>query len=207
MKAIKLYKRYNKALFRNNINEHVRATEKGKITPSRCPAIRQAYNLGCYILSPKQYYFNQDSFTVRRFKLNNKILLDPGVIGDPESNCYYARIDTGYSFVDLEIDVLATTILTPFINNDYLIPPVVYPKSYTGPIIAPVSSLKKHKLDLGQPLLQLIPLGQNHTFEEIAKEITHDSFEGLFYDSILENLKFIDELNCLEIIKNDNLSK
>jgi len=197
---IKIYKRYHKALLRNNITEQILATEKGKITPSKCPAIRQAYNLGCYVMSPSQYEFNQNSFLVKRFKLNDKILLDPGIIGDPKSNHFYARIDTGYSFKDLAVDVLATTILTPFMNNDYQIPPVVYPKNYTGPILAPVSSLKHISIEAGQPLLHLIPLGSDYIFEEIAMEISHKSFEGLFYNSILNQLEFIDEINCLEVI-------
>ena len=201
MKSIVLYKRYHKASLEQSIQQIVKESEAGKITPSKCPAIRQAYKLGCYINSPRQYDFRNGIFNIKRYKITDKYLLDPGVIGDPSSNNLYARIDTGYSFQNLEIDILATPILAPLINFDFQIPPVVYPKGYTGPILAPVSSRKNITIKESQPILHLIPLSINHRFEVISKEINHSNFEGLIYDSLIKSMEFIDEISCIEFMK------
>ena len=199
MEIIKLYKRYYKAIMSNNINNQIKTTESGKITPSKCPAIRHAYNLGCYISSPSNYSFQNSNFIVNRYKLNDVLFLDPGIIGTPDSNNFYARIDTGFSFDDLIIDVLATPILTPNLNNEFQIPPVVYPKGYKGPILAPVYSKNTIEIKASQPILQLIPLGLNYEFKVFLNEIKHEGFEGLFYDSELENLSYFDKINSTEI--------
>jgi len=201
MSSIELYKRYFKASFEQGINQIIKDSETGKITPSKCPAIRQAYNLGCYINSPSQYNFKNGIFDVKRYKILDKYLLDPGIIGDPSSKNLFARIDTGYSFQNLDIDVLATPILAPLINDDFQIPPVVYPKGYTGPILAPVSSRKNNIIKEMQPILHLIPLSLEYTFEEINQELIHSNFEGLIYDSIIPHMQFIDELSCTEFMK------
>ncbi len=198
MHKIILIKRYFRANIHNNINTQIKSTETGKITPSKCPAIKQAYNLGCYIGSPNDYHFDNSSFIVKRYNLNNKIILDPGIIGTPDSNNLYARIDTGFSFSKLNINILATPILTPTMNLEFQIPPVVYPKGYTGPILAPVFSQNKFILKTSQPIIQLIPLGSNYEFEIQNLEIKHENFEGLFYDSEFGNLVFIDKFNCTE---------
>ena len=43
------------------------------------------------------------------------------------------------------------------------------------------------------PLIHLMPFSINSNFVEINSEIKHPDFEGLFYDSIKEDLKFIRE--------------
>lgn len=184
-----------------SIQQIIKESESGKITPSKCPAIRQAYNLGCYVNSPRQYDFNNGIFNIKRYKIMDTFLLDPGVIGDPSSKNLFARIDTGYSFQNLVIDVLATPILAPLINNDFQIPPVVYPKGYTGPILAPISSLKSITIDECQPILHLIPLSIDYKFEVINLEIIHSNFEGLIYDSIIRTMEFVDEICCTEFMK------
>jgi hypothetical protein len=199
MEIINLYKRYYKAEMSKNINNQIKMTESGKITPSKCPAIRHAYNLGCYISSPSNYFFQNSNFIVNRYKLYDELFLDPGVIGTPDSNNFYARIDTGFSFNDLIIDVLATPILTPNMNNEFQIPPVVYPRGYTGPILAPIYSKNTLEIKASQPIVQLIPLGLNYEFKVLSYEIKHKEFEGLFYDSELENLIYVDKVYNMEI--------
>jgi hypothetical protein len=179
----------------------VKESESGKITPSKCPAIKQAYNLGCYINSPRQYNFKNGIFKIKRYKIKDTYLLDPGVIGDPSSRNLFARIDMGFSFKNLEIDVLATPILAPLINSDFQIPPVVYPKGYTGPILAPISSRKSITIDECKPILHLIPLSIDYKFEVINLEINHSNFEGLIYDSYISTMEFVDEICCTEFMK------
>lgn len=197
---IKIYKRYNKAEISNNIMKEIIATETGKVTPSKCPAIRHAYKFGFFILSPNDYSFKEGTFSVKAYNCDNKLFLDPGVMGDPNSNHLYARIDTGYSFLNLEHDVLITKVLTPFMNTEYEIPPVIYPKNYIGPILAPISSNLNITISKGTPLLHVIPLCSEYSYEEINKEIIHESFEGLFYDSMINKLDFIEEKNCREFM-------
>lgn len=201
MSIIVLYKRYHRASIKQSIQQIIKESESGKITPSKCPAIRQAYNLGCYVNSPRQYDFNNGIFNIKRYKIKDTYLLDPGVIGDPSSKNLFARIDTGYSFQNLDIDVLATPILAPLINDDFQIPPVVYPKGYTGPILAPISSRKNISIKEFQPILHLIPLSLNHRFEVVNTEISHTNFEGLIYDSLITSMVFIDEKSCIEFMR------
>jgi hypothetical protein len=201
MSIIVLYKRYHRASMEQSIQQIIKESESGKITPSKCPAIRQAYNLGCYVNSPRQYDFNNGIFNIKRYKIIDTYLFDPGVIGDPSSKNLFARIDTGYSFQNLEIDVLATPILAPLINDDFQIPPVVYPKGYTGPILAPISSRKNISIKEFQPILHLIPLSLNHRFEVVNEEISHTNFEGLIYDSLITSMEFVDEKSCIEFMR------
>jgi hypothetical protein len=201
MNSIILYKRFHKASMEQVIQQLIKESESGKISPSKCPAIRQAYELGCYINSPRQYDFRNGAFKIKRYKITDKHLLDPGVIGDPTSNHLFARIDTGYSFENLEVDTLATPILAPRINVDFQIPPVVYPSGYTGPILAPVGSVKDVSIKEAQPILHLIPLSTDHRFEETPREILHSNFEGLIYDSLIQSMEFMDEICCSELLK------
>jgi hypothetical protein len=196
-----LYKRYQKASLEQSIYQSVKDSEIGKITPSKCPAIRQAYKLGCCINAPRQYVFREGKFHVKRFKIKGEIILDPGVIGDPTSTELYARIDTGYSFQKLIIDVLAIPVLAPRINFGLQIPPVVYPKGYTGPILAPVSSRYSITISERQPIIQLIPLSLDYVFKEVNEEVVHASFEGLIYDSAIPYMEFLDEVDCIECMR------
>jgi len=66
MGIIVLYKRYHRATMEQSIQQIIKESESGKITPSKCPAIRQAYNLGCYVNSPRQYDFNNGIFNIKR---------------------------------------------------------------------------------------------------------------------------------------------
>ena len=201
MLKVKLYKRYKNASLNLNLDARIKKNEIGKITPSKCPAIKQAYRLGCYINSPSKYLFQNGVFKVKRYKIGEKQLLDPGVIGDPTANEIFARIDSGYSFKNLEVEILATPILAPHINENIIIPPVVYPVGYTGPILIPLGSKHSIIIEADQPILQLIPLSMNCSFEEQYEELIHDSFEGLKYDSDLLKMILIDELNSLEYLK------
>lgn len=201
MGTVLLYKRYKKASIEHTIQQNIKRSESGKITPSKCPAIKKAYNLGCYVNSPNQYDFKDGLFNIKRFKIMDKYVLDPGVIGDPNSNILFARIDTGFSFQNLEIDILATPILAPLINDDFQIPPVVYPKEYSGPILAPVCSRKDVSIKKCQPILHLIPLATGYQFEVVNKEIIHSNFEGLMYDSLVPAMEFIEEISCIDFVR------
>lgn len=193
--SINIYKRYSLASYVPNINSAIKKYEYGKITPSKCPAIYKAYNHGCYLLSVKNYTFDNDGFYINRYTHNDKLFLDPGIIGDPTSSRIFARIDTGYSFKNLKIDTLSIPVLEPNITQGIHIPPVIYPRGYTGPILAPIKSLKDLVIKEKDPLIHLMPFSINSNFVEINSEIKHPDFEGLFYDSIKEDLKFVDVIH------------
>ena len=193
---IEIIKRASFAILKDRIIEEILETEKSKIAPSRCPAINKAYNRGVFILSPKDYYFKKNYFVVNEYKslLGHKIL-DPGIIGTPDSNHIYARIDLGFSFENIPCDILATPILASYFNNQFEIPAVIYNKGYTGPILAPISCELNKKLIKGTPILQLNPLVEEFSFKIINKFIDHAGFEGLFNFENELNLTFIKTFN------------
>jgi len=178
---IEIIKRASFATLKDRIIEDILETEKSKVTPSRCPAINKAYNRGIFILNPKDYYFKEKYFIVNEYSsLSGKKILDPGIIGTPDSNHIYARIDLGFSFENIPCDILATPILASYFNNNFEIPAVIYNKGYSGPILAPVSCEFDKILFKGTPILQLNPLVEEFSFKVIIKNIDHVGFEGLF---------------------------
>lgn len=160
----------------------------GLITPSRCPAVRQASGLGVHIASPIQLsFFGPRSFEVHRYSRAGpkKSLLVPGVIGDPSSQRLYARVDTGYSFRDLPLEVIQVPASSLSERLEGFTSPIVtYPVGYTGPILAAISANSPGTIEQGAALMQLIVLGQpDACFEETDHPIDHQSFDGLFDES------------------------
>jgi len=190
---IKLIQRSKNAFSTDSILNDIKKTENTKIAPSKCPAIHNAYTRGTFISSPRDYTFEGNSFLIHKYKtLQNEIIIDPGIIGVKESNHIYARIDVGFSFLNLPCDILATPILATYFNQNLQIPSVIYNKGYNGPILAPISSLKSCHIKKGHPILQLIPLTENYTFDVEIQNIKHENFEGLFYFSNEDKLDLID---------------
>jgi hypothetical protein len=161
------------------------------IRPELCPAIRDFHSAGSLICNPTNLSFlNKFSFEVRHYKSNDgKEILSPGVIGDPKSERFYARVDTGLSFIDIPCPVMAIKNhhLTNPLNN-IEIPPVIYPQNYTGPILIAISSDFALEVPKHTPLLHIIPLYPTKVSITISSSvIVHENFEGLLYQNYLRD--------------------
>ncbi len=153
------------------------------IRPELCPAIRAFDRLGIYIGTPYGVNFHGNhNFDVEIYK--NALganLLCPGVIGSPQSDMLYARIDSGLSVVDLRSPLVAISIQNSIHGNSCLrIPPAVYPVSYTGPILIPVGANSAIHVPRGEFLIHLFALSSDGgEFRIVPSSIAHDKFEGL----------------------------
>ena len=153
------------------------------ISPSRCPAIRDAGELGIVVASPCNIRIGSkhDAFVqVLGDSLGNRCFV-PGVIGDPKSRRAYARVDTGYSFTELPCQVLSLPPLQ-FLHRETLVfgPTVLYPVGYSGPVLAALASNRLTEIKKGEPLVQLTPLAPASFIAAVADgEIEHPGFSGL----------------------------
>lgn len=157
------------------------------IRPEFCPAIRDFYKLGWVLGSPIEVNFlSKRDFYVDCYKsCDNNYFMSPGVIGDLNSETLYARIDTGYSFVNLNVPILSIKFDSlDWDDQDISIPPNLYPAGYTGPILIPLSCNSERKVQKFNPLIQLIPFGQKDcTHDVITQSIKHEAFEGLYFNA------------------------
>lgn len=184
---IKIYSRIdNYSIKRSSIffNEVFRNT-KG-IRPELCPAIRAFNSVGFVIGSPITIKFKNKRkfFLEKREDSNQNIFLSPGVIGEPNSDRLYARVDSGLSFINLELPIIAIKNQNAIEYLDsIIIPPVLYPAGYSGPILIPMSANNNVQINKNDGLLSLIPLTTdiNIDYEIISSDIIHDKFEGLYY--------------------------
>jgi hypothetical protein len=204
---IKMYSRIdNYSIKKSSIffNEEFRNT-KG-IRPELCPAIRAFNSVGFVIGSPIAVKFENKRkfFLEKRRDSNQNIFLSPGVIGEPNSDRLYARVDSGLSFMNLELPIIAIKNQNTI---DYLdsiiIPPVLYPAGYSGPILIPISANNDIQINTNDGLLSLIPLSTdiNMDYEIISSDIRHDKFEGLYYRNWQDTYK------NSEIITSENIFK
>ena len=155
------------------------------MSPDRCPAIRSAANLGVELLAAYGVSFagpRELRSEVLRTGSGGTVFL-PGVIGDPNSERIYARIDSGFSVSDLPCSLLATLPLSLSTRAaGFSAPTVLYKSGYSGPILAPLSSIEMSRILVGDPILHLGPLTEYPvTFEEGIEETVHENFEGLLY--------------------------
>lgn len=181
-------------------------TVKG-IKPHFCPSIRDYFKLGWVLGSPINLFFSSKTdFTVqRRQSESGDIFLSPGVIGDPNADILYARIDTGYSFLNLPTPILATKIqLIDEFDDGLLIPPNVYPAGYSGPILIAAASHKPQKIVSQTPMIHLIPLTNTgmHEHHVIDTEIKHENFEGLYYNDWELDYPIVNSINSSLLLKN-----
>ncbi len=159
------------------------------VKPHFCPAIRNFFKLGWVLGSPIELdFFSKVSFKVDHHQsLKGDSFLSPGIIGDPDAKLLYARVDTGLSFMNLEVPIMATKIQSiDEIEDNLIIPPNIYPAGYSGPILIAVASNKAQKIQALNPLIQLIPLTDNQEYEHTIVDnltIHHPNFEGLYYEN------------------------
>lgn len=156
------------------------------IRPEFCPAIREFHSIGFVIGSPIAVKFENKRkfFLEKSWDSKQNIFLSPGVIGEQNSDRLYARVDSGLSFINLELPIIAikNQNAIEYLEN-IIIPPVLYPAGYSGPILIPISANNNVQINKNDGLLSLIPLSTdiNMDYEIISSDIKHDKFEGLYY--------------------------
>lgn len=160
------------------------ASKKG-IQPEFCPAIRDFYSRGWLVGTPIEInLYNSREFDVdKRSTPDGKLFLSPGIIGDPNADRLYARIDTGLSLKDLPVALMAIKRQSEdWKFKNIVIPPVIYPRGYSGPILIAVSSDHFETIPINEPLIHLIPMTEEtHIEAELSNEnISHEKFEGLY---------------------------
>lgn len=150
----------------------------------RCPAVRQAATLGVTICVPITVDFEgARGFLVGRYLTpDGRREIAPGVIGDPDSLRLYARIDSGFSIIDSHTALLQVPAISLAERDEGLIVPiVVYPSDYRGPILIAMSSTAPARVEVGEDAVQLIPLTEHEVvFEIIDQDVEHPTFSGLF---------------------------
>ena len=183
---ITLVKRYEKGVIESSL-QVFRSSLKGVkgIRPELCPAIRSYHSLGWRLSSPVDIIFrNERSFDVDNYldEFDRKFLV-PGVIGDKESKKLYARIDSGFSLLNLSVPLMAIKCQgeDPYLSK-FEIAPVIYPEGYTGPILLAVSANEDFKLNSNHLIVQIIPLASAKVNLSIRVdcEYIEENFEGLF---------------------------
>ena len=189
MLELKLIKRFDRAVMENS-GKFYRNLLKGVkgMRPALCPAIRSFQSLGWRVSPPVNVIFRSErSFDVDRYSdEDGKKFLVPGVIGDKESERLYARIDSGFSLVDLSVPMLAIKCQE---EGDYYrgfeVAPVIYPKGYTGPILMAVSANGRFELIRSEYILHLIPMTSEEVDVVVDEDFEHlePQFEGLFKNS------------------------
>jgi hypothetical protein len=111
-------------------------------------------------------------------------LLIPGVIGGPDSERNYARIDSGFSIENLQVPFI-TTLTTSLVDDSsgFCQPTVYYEVGYSGPLLIPLSSTLQSEISTGMPISHLIPLSVDDVLISIIEKPDpmpcHSDFEGL----------------------------
>ena len=195
MMKIIFYKRILNPCFVSSLDSFKQQSMGVKgIRPELCPAIRDFHSRGWFVGSPIELtFYNSREFDVdKRRNVQGKLFLSPGVIGDPDAKRLFARVDTGLSFKDLPVALMAIKRQSQdWIYGSLVIPPVIYPKGYTGPILLAVSSNDYITIPINEPLVHLIPMTDGIDIDiDLSDEyITHEKFEGLYSKSWEEEHK------------------
>jgi hypothetical protein len=159
---------------------------QGKIRPNACPAIRSANHLGVLFFTHHSLSFEgpRDFFLDIIALADQTFLTVPGVMGSYDSTVLFAKVDVGISVLDLPCPFLCTPTLDIEASSGFIVPSVLYPKGFTGPIFIPVASRSPCAIGIGYPLAQLIPLSEAQDLELKAENgprstVADDQFEGL----------------------------
>jgi hypothetical protein len=180
----------------------------GQMHPNNCPAIRDANRLGLMLGALHDVALDgPDDFDVRvGMNASGSLLVTPGVIGSPDSSILFAKIDTGLSVDDLPFDWLALPVLNLEHSKGLIVPSVLYPKGYCGPLFIAVAARHKVTVGAGYPLTQLVPLdGREVSFQlsaTLGASKRDDAFEGLLtpgWKEILRTGKNTKARRCLQV--------
>ena len=159
---------------------------RGKIRPNGCPAIRSANQLGILLFTHHRLTFEGPrDFSLEIIAMEDQTLLCvPGVVGSLDSSLLFAKVDVGISVLKLPGPFLCTSVLDLDASYGLIVPSVLYPKGFTGPLLVPVASRAECKLESGFPVAQFIPLSaaSELTIRDLGNSPLageDDSFEGL----------------------------
>jgi len=182
----------------------------GKMHPNVCPAIKEANNKGLFLSSTYEIEFDGPSNFNVLLGLNNQreVFVLPGIIGSPDSTILFAKVDTGFSVENLPVDLLSTPVLDIEFSLNLIVPGVMYPKGYSGPIFIAVASRTKTSVPVGYPLAQFIVLSEEVAYISISEGLEKSSqdkrFEGLLqpgWQSFRENGLLVKANECLELFR------
>ena len=125
-----------------------------------------------------------DSFDVRLGLMGaNEVLVVPGIIGSPDSTILFAKVDTGFSVDDLPLEWLSLPVLNLEFSLNLIVPGVIYPKGYCGPLFVAVAARTPSTSPLGHPLTQLVAIdGKNRPLKSVNSllaQTTDKNFQGL----------------------------
>lgn len=186
--------------------DHFKRSTRGLkgLRPELCPAVKDFHSSGFLIYSPfeikiqSKFSFNVAVYT----NIDEQKLLVPGIIGTPGSPRFYARVDTGFSLLNSECEILSIpNLLCDEVRQTLIIPPVIYPAGYTGPILIAVSADQPFQIDTTLPLLHLIPLSREISSVKVEDtDVRHTSFEGLIYKDFNESFSLQKRCSSLELI-------
>jgi hypothetical protein len=158
---------------------------QGRMHPNLCPAIRDANVRGLLLCASHDLNFDgPDSFDVRVGLMgDDEVLVVPGVIGSPDSTILFAKVDTGFSVDDLPVEWLSLPVLNLEFSLDLIVPGVIYPKGYCGPLFVAVAARTQVRIPAGYPLTQLIAIDGREPALEISGTLRRSradaDFQGL----------------------------
>ena len=113
----------------------------------------------------------------------NDVLVVPGVIGSPDSTILFAKVDTGFSVDDLPVEWLSLPVMNLEFSLNLIMPGVIFPKGYCGPIFVAVAARTPVFVAAGYPLTQLVAIdGQEVDLELIdtlSSSRRDSNFQGL----------------------------
>lgn len=158
---------------------------QGQMHPNLCPAIRDANVRGLLLTALHDINFDgPDSFDVRVGPIGtNEVMIVPGIIGSPDSSILFAKVDTGFSVDDLPVEWLSLPVLNLEFSLDLIVPGVIYPKGYCGPLFVAVAARTQVRIPAGYPITQLIAIGGLDPALEISGTLRcsriDEDFQGL----------------------------
>jgi hypothetical protein len=157
----------------------------GKVHPNACPAIKDANMKGVLLSSPMELSFDgPDTFDVHLCHgAEPEILVYPGVIGTPESRIRFAKVDTGLSVNGLPFECLSLPVLNLEFSLELIIPGIIYPVGYCGPLFIAVAARTEVRIPAGYPLTQLVAMNGQKFEVELTETLSYSRndhrFEGL----------------------------
>jgi len=178
--------------------------------PNICPAIRNANMKGVLMSALHDIDFDElGGFDVRLGSNGDKaVLVVPGIIGSLNSDVLFAKVDTGFSVDDLPIQMLSIPVLDLEFSLNLIVPGVIYPQGYSGPLFIAVASRVPIRIPASYPLTQLIALNEreseivvNDRFELSKKD---QLFEGLLcpgWPQIQQHGRVVNARRCLELFR------
>ena len=148
-----------------------------------------------------------DSFDVRLGPGGaDDVLVVPGIIGSPDSTILFAKVDTGLSVDDLPIEWLSLPVLNLEFSLDLIVPGVIYPKGYCGPLFVAVAARSQVRVPAGYPLTQLVAIGDQEVELELSKTLSSSrrdrNFQGLLrpgWRDVERHGKVVKARRCLEL--------